>query len=121
MDTLDQSRGETWRLAQGRDMTLPEMRERIAEVLGGVVRKLLEAGLEGTLMCTGGDVLQSVLCTLGAESLRLQGEIAPGVVRAGFLYGEEERTVLTKSGGFGGQELLERLVQELKKGGTGKT
>ena len=121
VDTLDQSRGETWRLAQGRDMTLPEMRERIAEVLGGVVKKLLEAGLEGTLMCTGGDVLQSVLYTLGAESLRLQGEIAPGVVRAGFLYGEEERTVLTKSGGFGGQELLERLVQELKKGGTGKT
>ena len=44
-------------LAEKRGFTLEEVRIRIADNLGSLVKRLLEAGLEKTLMVTGGDTL----------------------------------------------------------------
>lgn len=94
------------------------LRVQIANGIGGIVKKLLDSGLEATLLCVGGDTLQAVISTLQVKSIRPISEFAPGVVLAEFQYMSKKYHIITKSGGFGSPELIyEIAVQITKKGG----
>jgi uncharacterized protein YgbK (DUF1537 family) len=65
----------------------------------------------GTLFVTGGETLSHVCAALGAEALEVQSEIEPGipvsVLRGGKWDGVQ---VISKSGAFGNEGLIRRLI-----------
>jgi uncharacterized protein YgbK (DUF1537 family) len=66
------------------------------------------------LILSGGDTALLVLRALGARSISLRGEILPGIpwgiIDSGLA---QERTVVTKSGGFGSSSTLTRILTTL--------
>jgi uncharacterized protein YgbK (DUF1537 family) len=67
-----------------------------------------------SLVLSGGDTALRVLRALGARSISLRGEIFPGIpwgiIDGGLAH---QRTVVTKSGGFGSSSTLSRILTTL--------
>ena len=62
------------------------------------------------LMVTGGATLKAVATTLGAQGLRIEGQIAPGVPVSRLVGGRwDDLVVASKSGGFGKIDLFSRI------------
>jgi len=88
--------------------------ERVrAEELGRPLRQdlLPPRDRRWTIFASGGDTAESVLGAMGAQGIRLAGELAPGVpwgyVRGGAWEGTP---VVTKPGGFGAPDTLARVA-----------
>ncbi|KRE07155.1 hypothetical protein ASE63_23205 [Bosea sp. Root381] len=65
----------------------------------------------GTLFASGGETLRGLCDALGAERLDVTGEIVPGVPRSSMRGGRWDGiTVISKSGAFGGPDLLKQLA-----------
>ncbi|MBR1759355.1 MAG: 4-hydroxythreonine-4-phosphate dehydrogenase PdxA [Lachnospiraceae bacterium] len=62
-----------------------------------------------SLMVIGGDTLTRCMYRLGVDALAPEGEYETGVVSAHYKYQGEEKHIITKSGGFGKPDVLERL------------
>ena len=86
---------------------------RIAAWLGAVTAAVLQAerGLE-RVICTGGDTARAALLHLGAPGLKVVGAVAPGVPIGRTT--DSRLYVVTKAGGFGGQDTLARAVTLLQ-------
>ena len=67
------------------------------------------------MVLTGGDIAVSVCRALGAASLSVASEVAPGIP-VGFLTGGlcHGLKVITKAGAFGGEDALVKAVHCLK-------
>ncbi len=77
---------------------------RFAALLAGL-------GPPGTLLAAGGETLRGLCEALGADHLDVVGEIIPGVPRSILRGGRWDGvTVVSKSGAFGGPDLLKQLV-----------
>jgi uncharacterized protein YgbK (DUF1537 family) len=70
-------------------------------------RVFREAGSVGSLVLTGGDTAAKILRALGAEAIEIMGEMTMGIPW-GILHGGMANgcVVVTKSGGFGGEDAL---------------
>lgn len=79
------------------------MGQRVAEALA-----TWPPEARGLLFLTGGDTAMAALTRLGIGFIRVEAEWAPGVA-LGRLDGDPRRLVMTKAGGFGAPDLLERL------------
>ena len=66
----------------------------------------------GLLFLSGGDIAVAVLSRLGATTIAVEAEWAPGIA-LGRLEGAPQRLVMTKAGGFGDPDLLVRLHDRL--------
>ncbi|XKH60014.1 four-carbon acid sugar kinase family protein [Halomonas sediminis] len=85
----------------------------IAQAMGRGVAKVLATWLpeaSGLLFLTGGDIAMAALDELGVGFIQVEAEWAPGVP-LGRLDGDSHRLVMTKAGGFGMPDLLQRLHQ----------
>ncbi|MDR9437986.1 MAG: four-carbon acid sugar kinase family protein [Halomonas sp.] len=85
--------------------------EEVAGAMAEGVAHVLEDwphGRETLLFLTGGDIAMATLMRLGVTSISVEAEWAPGVA-LGCLDGEPTRRVMTKAGGFGAPDLLQRL------------
>jgi hypothetical protein len=83
---------------------------RIAKILGGVAKAL---PAPGTLIVAGGETLRGLCSSLGAEALRVTGQVAPGLPRSVMLGGHWDKVqVISKSGAFGGPNLWRDLLME---------
>lgn len=91
-------------------LSFEQMRCRIAETMGSILKALLDAGTEATLLVTGGDTLLAAMNRLGQEELIPIREITPGVVLSRIRYSGKEYNLLSKSGGFGTKDLLAQLA-----------
>lgn len=96
-------------------LSLEEIRKRISQNLGEVLKRLLDAGEKAVLSVTGGDTLMGFMQKAGARELIPVCEVAPGCVLTKLKYHNEEYHIITKSGGFGDEKLLEDLVKMLRK------
>ena len=83
------------------------------------VRPAAEAvrrGMVGALVLSGGDTARLLCGALAADAIHLGGEVLPGIpwgrLEGGLADGT---TVVTKSGGFGGPDVLLRVVDSLKE------
>ena len=105
-------------LAGGTCAVVRSPEERVASsesVLGDlaeVAALLSEEGLFEGLVLTGGATAVGVARRLGASGIRLEGEVETGVPM-GVLVGPSPYPVVTKAGGFGGQDTLEGAVEAL--------
>lgn len=93
-------------------MDIQRVRERISNTLGQLMKKLLDNGLEATLMCTGGDTLLALMKAVGVGELTPVCELSTGVVLTKFNYQGKIYNIISKSGGFGDPELLCKLEEQ---------
>jgi D-threonate/D-erythronate kinase len=89
------------------------------EALAEVVGALSEEGLFDALVLTGGETAVGVARRLGANGIRLEGEVAPGIP-VGILMGPTSQyRVVTKAGAFGEPGTLVESVETLLEGREG--
>lgn len=89
--------------------TVTELGERISGFLGELAVYLYEQAEDACLMIIGGDTLQGLMDRLTYDHLEMIGEIRPGVIMIRLRSKGRERLLLTKSGGFGEEEILTQL------------
>jgi uncharacterized protein YgbK (DUF1537 family) len=90
---------------------LPLGREVVAQWLGAVVAEMAREFALGRLVLTGGDVATAVCAALGAHWLTLCGEAQPGIAVGQLADGPYAGLqVVTKAGGFGGEDALARQI-----------
>lgn len=102
--------------AKVRGLTTEDLRVRISSQLGRLVQRLLDEGLEATLLCTGGDTLLALIRAVGVAELLPVRELYAGAVLTDFVYHEKTYHIISKSGGFGEPDLFVRLAQFLDAG-----
>ncbi len=90
-----------------------QMRCRISETMGIILKRLLDTGLDATLLVTGGDTLMAFMKQIGLAELIPICELASGVVLSQIHYCGKRYNLLSKSGGFGSKTLLADLEKIL--------
>lgn len=89
------------------------LRVRIAGSLGHLVGAIFTSPSLGTLLLTGGDTLLQCMNCIGVRELEPLCELEKGVVLASFTYNGCKRHIITKSGGFGQENLLANLAERI--------
>ncbi|MBU5478653.1 four-carbon acid sugar kinase family protein [Eubacterium sp. MSJ-13] len=92
-----------------------EMRERVSQTMGYLTKSLIDDGMDGTFLITGGDTLLGFMDAIGCKGLEPIKEICPGCVLASLKYKNRDFYIITKSGGFGQEKLIEELINFLKE------
>ena len=85
----------------------------IAAQMGQVIRLTAELAEDFIPFIIGGDTLMAAIRALGIRRLFPLGELAPGVVLARYCYQGSWRELISKSGGFGGKDLLMDIYHKL--------
>lgn len=86
----------------------------IAVALGHAAREIIKRHPVTGLFLTGGDTAESVLGELEIGSLELMGEIEPGIP-IGRTAGSHPIHVITKAGGFGSPQVLQKSAEVLRR------
>lgn len=102
--------------AAERGMDIEQVRVRISAALGQLMKRLLDGGMDATLMCTGGDTLLALMRAVAVTELTPVCELATGVVLTYFVYQGKTYYIISKSGGFGEPDLLCRLAELIGTG-----
>ena len=74
------------------------------------IAQLVKAGGVRTLLGCGGETADAILGALGQGVLAIDGEVLPGIPVSSILLGERRLQLVTKSGGFGGEDALVSVV-----------
>lgn len=88
---------------------------RIAEQLGIIARQLTLAQPDRLMLIIGGDTLLGFVRAMHVNRLVPVREIFPGVVLAKYESEGETKYLITKSGGFGEEDQMLRVLDWLKK------
>lgn len=96
--------------AAKRGLTVEDVRVRISAALGRLVKLLLDQGVESTLMITGGDCLLGFMNQIHVYEMTPICEMAPGTVLSRFKIDGRSCEVISKSGGFGTENLMVELA-----------
>jgi uncharacterized protein YgbK (DUF1537 family) len=92
----------------------PRRREQTARTLAEICREAVRAA--DVLVLSGGATARAVLTAAGITALELLGEIEPGIVLSRPRGAAGPAHVITKSGSFGDELSLVRLVATITKG-----
>lgn len=115
LDTNDrEGEQDTLEYARGLGMDTEQVRGRIPETLGIILKNMLDNGLQAVILVTGGDTLLGFMKEIRQWELQPIRQIRPGCVLTKLHYGGREYHIITKSGGFGEENLLPELTEELK-------
>jgi D-threonate/D-erythronate kinase len=98
--------------AEGRAFDPRADGERFATGIAQLVRT---GGFRSLLAC-GGETADAILRALGAGIFEVQGEILPGVPVSSIVDGDRKLQLVTKSGGFGDDRALARVVDAMEPG-----
>lgn len=84
------------------------------EVVDALARQVAPLSAHASaLMATGGDTAAALLARCGARGIQLADELEPGT-SLGLTLGERSLPLVTKSGGFGDEGSLRRIVERLR-------
>ncbi len=92
-----------------------EAGKRMAERIGKVIRRAGEKADGAVPFVIGGDTLIAFLNGMGVGTVLPVRELFPGVVLARYRAAGEWRYVISKSGGFGGRDLIRQVFQKLSR------
>ena len=95
-------------------ITLEQARVRIADRIGMILRSLLERNRHWTLMIIGGDTLMSFINQTQCKEIEPICEVEPGTVLSSMNIQNRQTWVITKSGGFGKEELLRIVADKIE-------
>ncbi len=102
---------DTDNYAQEHNLTREQLRVQISDNLAALMKRMLDDGLNATLLCTGGDTLMALMKAVDVSELTPICEMATGVVLTEFIYKGSTYHIISKSGGFGEDDLLIRLAE----------
>lgn len=102
--------------AKAHGLTTEDLRVRISTQLAHLMKRLLDGGLDATILCTGGDTLLALMRTVGTAELTPVRELATGAVLTNFVYQGKTYYIISKSGGFGEPDLFCRLAAFVRAG-----
>ena len=88
---------------------LEARRSRISRRLGELIRELMDRSVGRRILIIGGDTLLALMDALGCTRITPLCEPDSGVVLSALEYGGRRFQILSKSGGFGSEDLLTRL------------
>jgi len=112
------------RVGTGETRERPSKRraEGIVRGLGLFVAEVLRETTPASLFLSGGDTATAVLEAIGAQGIRLHGEIVPGMAVGTLIRGlMDGLSVVTKAGAFGEKETLVALHEYWSKKGKEKS
>ncbi len=101
--------------AQALGITTSHLGGIIAANIGAIVKRTLDGTAVGTLIVFGGDTLLGIADALGCHRMRPVAEIVPGVALARFVDGPAALNVVTKAGGFGGEDVVGQIESWLMR------
>lgn len=113
-------RDDTERYARMHNLSTENIRVRISTQLAQLMKRLLDNGLDATLLCTGGDTLLAMMRAVGVTELTPFRELATGTVLTHFIYKNKPYYMLSKSGGFGKPDLFCELAEQIGARGEAK-
>lgn len=115
IDTNDHPDGpSTAAIAAEKGMDIQDVRAAVSCTIGYLVGRLFTHPAIGTMLITGGDTLLQCMEFMGVHEIEPLQEMDAGVVLSRFTYCGVTRHVITKSGGFGKENLLVTLAQLIK-------
>lgn len=103
-------RDDTAEYARARGLTTEDLRVRISGQLARLTQRLLDGGLNATMLCTGGDTLLALMRAVGVSQLTPICEVSAGAVLTNFVYQGKSYHIISKSGGFGEPGLFCKLA-----------
>ena len=104
---------ETMEYAREKGIGLDEVRTRIADSMGYILKNMVERGLNSTLLITGGGTLLGFMNQINVCEMEPVCEMAPGTVLSRFKIKDNMYQVISKSGGFGTEDLLVQLADTI--------
>jgi uncharacterized protein YgbK (DUF1537 family) len=109
--------GETTDIGVGKKPSTQRAKD-IVRGLGLFVAEILRETKPASIFLSGGDTATAVLGAIGAQGIRLQGEILPGMPEGTLMGGlMGDLPVVTKAGAFGSEETLVALHEYWTKRG----
>lgn len=112
VDTLDiPGEQSTLDYIAERGMTLDDIRFKIADTLGLIAREMVERNLNYTISMTGGDTLVGFMRCIGRTELVPVREIGKGAVLSILRWNGKRIQVISKSGGFGDEDIFEQMYE----------
>lgn len=96
--------------AASHGMSIEDVRRAVSRSIGYLVSRLFPDPNLGTLLITGGDTLLQCMDYMDIREIEPLRELDSGVVLSRFTYQGLTRYVISKSGGFGKEDLLIRLA-----------
>lgn len=100
--------------AEQRGVPAEELAALIARNIGTVVKRALEHAKIGTLIVFGGDTLLGIADQIGCHVMRPIREIVPGVALSQFVDSRFSLSVVSKAGGFGGEDVVGQIEDFLQ-------
>jgi uncharacterized protein YgbK (DUF1537 family) len=100
----------------GRQLSVPELGERIAYALADIVLEVLRGQTTGGLVVAGGETSGAVCRRLGLGALRVGRNIEPGVPLCLSL-GDFRLPIVLKSGNFGGTDFYGKALSAVSHAG----
>ncbi len=97
--------------SQGFD--IEEVRRRIPLAMGEALKGLMDQGAVATWMVTGGDILMGFIQTMGVYEITPLQELFTGTVLSKITIHGREQLLISKSGGFGDEQLLPNVLAKL--------
>lgn len=117
LDSHDVSESEeTMTRAESMGIASEEVRTRIASSFGSLLKELLKDEIMNTLLITGGDTLMGFLQKIGVNEMTPIYEMEPGVVLSIVQIHGKNYNIISKSGGFGDEDLMEKLTEKIMNG-----
>lgn len=105
----DQTTEEIGKYSAEKELSANDCRYRIGNSLGKLTEALWGKHQKNTFLFTGGDTLFQSMDVLGVTKIKPISEISPGVVLSVIEWQGRQMQVITKSGGFGAEELFEEI------------
>lgn len=99
------------------DTISPENRETIARNIGSIVRRIFKEKPDVTWLFSGGDTLHGSMDAVGIKRIQPIMELMPGAVLSSIEYEGKTVYCISKSGGFGEENLITELHELLKEQG----
>lgn len=120
VDTLS-ANGDVSVMEETPDLNLEEIRQRVSRRIAALLRDLLDRGADARILIIGGDTLLAFLEAAHCTELIPLGEPTPGVVLSLIHYHGKQYEILSKSGGFGEEDLILTLLRQPEYAASGFT
>lgn len=98
---------------KGKD--IKNLRTLIPQAHGHIVKALAEEPIDLTFLMTGGDTLMGYLKLVGCSHIEPVCEIEPGLVVCKLIWEGHCQQIISKSGGFGTEDILCRIALKIIK------
>jgi uncharacterized protein YgbK (DUF1537 family) len=92
-----------------------QTRMNIVASMGHLTERLIDIGLDSTILIMGGDLLFQFIKQAGMKAIAPVCELKRGIVLSQVTYKGKKRNIISKSGGFGDKALFMDLSEMLEK------